>query len=246
MVTFLLWQRLRKMCGLVGYAVKDPKDFDLDLLIRMSLEAQIRGQHACGIAIITHDGYLNVWQHPFPIDQVNWDEFEDFKIRAAIVHTRYSTSDLHFNQPNYTTDSAGIPETALIHNGVVTQSDPKRWFNMFGVNCATKNDSEILAHLYAGGVRHPLSIQPSSQACVVLDNRDSSIRFWRNEERPLYYFFDEHRLVVASTWDILLRSNACYGHSAMKCNPCVEYALSLDTFRLPASRIREPKEDLQP
>jgi glutamine phosphoribosylpyrophosphate amidotransferase len=195
--------------------------------------------------MITQDGHLNVWNNAFPVDQVDWSEFENYKIRAMIVHTRYSTSSLDWNQPIYIDDCFSIPEVAMIHNGVVTQAHPRRWKDLFGVTCSTENDTEILAHLYADGITHPLKIEPSSQACIVLDLRDKSMRWWRNEERPLYYAANSRRVVIGSTKDILLRSGAEYPVSIQRVDSCMEYALALDSFTIDARHIREPREDLQ-
>jgi glutamine phosphoribosylpyrophosphate amidotransferase len=238
------------MCGLVGLAVNDPKEFDIDLLIRMSLEAQIRGQHACGIAILNEDGWLGVKTASYPVDQLDWSELENYKICAAIVHTRYSTSSLEYNQPMYIERAHGVPEVALIHNGVVTQADPSQWESLFNVKCTTRNDSEILTRLYREGQRHPLALRPSSQACIVLDSRDQSCRFWRNEERPLYFVQRGDSFAIASTKDILVRSKATdmagLTNPIVRTDPGVEYCLSLRSFILSAQTIYEYEEDLQP
>jgi glutamine phosphoribosylpyrophosphate amidotransferase len=236
------------MCGLVGLAARNRKEFDFDLLIKMALEAQIRGQHATGIAFLQTDGCMGHAKFPLPASDVDWSLFRNLPILAAIVHTRYSTSDLQFNQPNMIDDTEGKYQVALIHNGVVSQADPSTWETLFGVKCKTRNDSEILAQLYAEGVRHPLEVEPSSQACIVLDRRNGTVRWWRNEERPLYFSSAKNRLVIGSTKDILIRSGAEHEGSREPCYPCVEYTFNLSSnspSTINYRTIREPKADLQ-
>ena len=55
-----------------------------------------------------------------------------------IGHCRYSTSDLQYNQPIYNDDYS------IAHNGVVSQEMPERWKELYGYDCKTKNDSELI------------------------------------------------------------------------------------------------------
>lgn len=226
------------MCGLVGIVNKENGKFPVDLLRSLMIEAQIRGQHATGIAYSDGMGLLKVHIEPNPAGQF---EVPDglYDATMAIVHTRYSTSDLQYNQPNF---DCGI---ALIHNGVVTQSEPDTWKDEFGVNCGTKNDSEILLRKMIGGV-HPLTLENTSQACIAIDASLRKFSFWRNEQRPLYYVNNDDFLVVASTKDILKRAGLGV-YEIHQCECCVDY-----TYRYPISnsltktKIRLSQEDLQP
>jgi glutamine phosphoribosylpyrophosphate amidotransferase len=237
------------MCGVIGLInLNYDRSFPTELLRAMANEAQIRGQHATGAAVLHDNNFLdhNVLSVPasvFPLEHLAYG----YNVRAAIVHCRYSTSDLSYNQPmvainlaNYETD------IALIHNGVVSQADPSTWNDTYGIECTTKNDSEILLRVYEQE-RHPLNIVPSSQACIVLDAIDETVSFWRNEQRPLYYVYAENYIAVASTKDILLRSGAGLPSQIKECQPCANYSVSLEEkpLRLSLTQIRLPDNDLQ-
>lgn len=232
------------MCGVMGIAVMPGKKFPVDLLTRMAHEAQIRGQHATGAAWLRGDGLLdnNSLAVPaafFPFELIKGDT------TAAIVHTRYSTSDLGHNQPMLNFGVDHLTTSALIHNGVVSQASPEQWEEKFGVRCDGRNDSEILAKLYQAGV-HPLTLRDTSQACLLLDATDNTFRFWRNEQRPLYCTITKEYIAVASTKDILIRSGALpRGFGAKECFPCAEYKVDLNSFTLYHEQIRLPDEDLQ-
>lgn len=233
------------MCGLIGIVANKGSKFPSKLLTRMAKEAQIRGQHATGAAWMRHqkiyDNSLSTPAEFFPFDLIHEDT------SAAIVHTRYSTSDLSHNQPmlNVNINENWTIESALIHNGVVSQAPPEQWESEFGVHCGGRNDSEILAKLYDKG-EHPLLLRDTSQACLLLDAKDNTLRFWRNEQRPLYVTINEDYIAVASTKDILYRSGALKrGFEAKPCYPCSEYKVDLNTFTLSHEQIRLPVEDLQ-
>lgn len=230
------------MCGLIGIVNKENGKFPVDLLRSLMLEARIRGQHATGIAYrVDHQGRpeLKVHIEPRPVNEfVLPDDIYDAD--AVILHTRYSTSDLQWNQPNYAKDSA------LIHNGVVTQADPSTWKEEFGVDCKTRNDSEILLHMMLGNVRgkHPLDLVNTSQACIYLDAGYGKMMFWRNEQRPLYYVDGPDFLVVASTKDIMVRAGIP-SNLVWSCKPCVEYQVDIKSGSLTNGQVRIPNEDLQ-
>lgn len=231
------------MCGVIGLVNTNPnKSFPTELLRRMANEAQIRGQHATGIATLDDRNYMEVGKVAIPASEYKFEHMIiPYNTRAVIIHCRYSTSDLAFNQPM---ETEGL---ALIHNGVVSQADPSEWKKLFGVECETRNDSEILLRLIEQGY-HPLDVQPSSQACILLDAIARKLFFWRNEERPLYYTINSDYLAVASTRDILLRSAAATDDDIWQCEPCVDYSvdLLLDTpFALHTRSIRIASDDLQ-
>lgn len=224
------------MCGVIGVFVKQ-NDFPHEKFSRLLRESQIRGQHATGIAWVDQD------DHPLSQNQmlcslgacefVNSQYPSDLnkKVKAIVGHTRYSTSNLAYNQPIV------LEDTALVLNGVVTQSDPSEWKQKFGVDCLGKNDAEILLRCSP----HPLLIEPSSQACVVINSTRKEMRFWRNEERPLYFLETEDSWIVASTKDIFHRAG--FEQAPKKCEPCVEYCVRDGIFQ--TTLIRQPHEDLQ-
>jgi glutamine phosphoribosylpyrophosphate amidotransferase len=239
------------MCGVIGLVNKNfSKSFPTELLRSMANEAQIRGQHATGAAVIHDNGYIahNILSVPasvFPVEEIAYG----YNTRAAIVHCRYSTSDLSYNQPMIAMDRDNFQaEIALIHNGVVSQADPSAWKETYGVDCYGRNDSEILLRLFERG-DHPLHVVPSSQACIAINAIEHEFCFWRNEQRPLYYAITDDYIAVASTRDILLRSGAGTDDNIFDCEPCVDYSVILkesdNPLRLHTTGVRIPTDDLQ-
>lgn len=226
------------MCGLVGLAMKPGFEFNTRAFGALMKEAQIRGQHATGISYVV-DHVLHTLKEPVPQDKFKYPA-ELSQATVAIGHLRYSTSDLEFNQPNATEFQA------LAHNGVVTQAPPEQWEQMFRVNCKTRNDSEILLQMFQKETpEHPLFLHESSQACVMIDvdPAGDSLMFWRNEQRPLYFYEDDAFLAVASTRDILVRAG--YAENIQECMPCVHYTYNSTYNKLISTLIRPSRLDLQ-
>jgi glutamine phosphoribosylpyrophosphate amidotransferase len=162
-----------------------------------------------------------------------------YEATIVIGHTRYSTSDIEYNQPI----SDGTRAIAL--NGVISQADPDKWPELFDVRCEGRNDAEIALQMLKQN-RHPLLIEPSSQACVVINARENTLEFWRNEERPLYYLDTSEYTLVASTQDIFCRVGI---RDSKLTQACVSYTSRLwpriPQRKLELKSIRAPKEDLQ-
>jgi len=148
-----------------------------------------------------------------------------------IAHTRYSTSDLKYNQP------LGNDRLAIVHNGVISQSNPKGWKKEFGLTTKTTNDSElILQSLNAG--EHPLNKFKGSMAVCGI-SEDGELFAFRNSERPLWYQQFGNGVIFASTKDILWR---CDCTTALKCKMFTEYVyrdnkLTTELFKTPAGMI---------
>lgn len=188
------------MCGLVGAILQKPTDQDLELLRRCVLEASIRGRHATGVAWVCKRK-INIEKAAIPAEVfleksgplrhlLNEDGSLYF-----LAHTRYSTSDLKFNQP------LGDDQFAIAHNGVVSQEPKAKWKKLYGYSCATGNDSELLLQ----ALRHkhsPLEKFPDCSAAVIELHSNKQIRAYRNGKRPLYFTFRNNGIVITSTADI--------------------------------------------
>lgn len=202
------------MCGIVAVKQKRGHPFPLHAFISLMEEASIRGVHATGVSYFLDDR-VRTFKTPKPMSLKNLPSSvlkELSSCDGAIGHVRYSTSDLQFNQPFQ------IGELALVHNGVVSQADPSKWEELFGVSCATRNDSEILLHVAASKPYHPVTLENTSQACALLEQ--DSISFWRNAQRPLYYVETDEYLAAASTKDIIKRA---LGKSSIRTEPFTVY-----------------------
>ena len=215
------------MCAVIG--IYSNKTVSLDLFKNLLNESMIRGKHATGISYIENNLLKN---KIIPTFSKNFD-LPNIKSNMIIGHCRYSTSDLEYNQPIIEN------EVAIVHNGVVDQSNPDNWENKYNYKFKTKNDTEILLKHWINN-KHPLKLD-SSISSIIIDNRNKPmIYFFRNEERPLYYYKDKDNIIIASTKDIFKKS---LNLIPIKTKSCYEY--KIDNFDLKIKKIRESKIDLQ-
>ena len=189
------------MCSVIGAIIKDPRPEDFLMLHRVFLESKIRGMHATGISYVKH-GKIITEKLPVPADEfpfyfpsyVN----EDGSL-YLIGHCRYSTSDLEFNQP------IANENLSVVHNGVITQELPEKWKELYGYDCETKNDTELILHT-AEDCISPLVRWKDSSLAVVELHVDKVIRFYRNGKRPLYLTSISNGCIITSTADVIKRA----------------------------------------
>lgn len=188
------------MCGVVGYSSNSVTKSDLHILRKVLLESRIRGMHASGIAWF--DGkQIQCFSEPVPID-ILLESFDLSQLLyrknhvSMIAHIRYSTSSLKYNQP-----LVG-DHTAIAHNGVISQASPKKWYDLYGYQCSTRNDSELLLHAIESG-DDPFRVFPDASIAAVTLDSDGIVNFIRNKRRPLWLGQIGSGTVIASTFDIL-------------------------------------------
>ena len=189
------------MCSVIGAIIKEPSAEDFLMLHRVFLESKIRGMHATGISYVKH-GKIITEKRPVPADEfpfifpsyVN----EDGSL-YMIGHCRYSTSDLEFNQP------IANENLSVVHNGVITQELPEKWKELYGYDCETKNDTELILHT-AEDCISPLVRWKDSSLAVVELHVDKVIRFYRNGKRPLYLTSISNGCIITSTADVPKRA----------------------------------------
>lgn len=185
------------MCGVVGAILIEPSKEDLLMLNRVFLESQIRGKHATGVAYVK-GGELHIDKRPVPAEEFpfNFAEYmnEDGNL-YLIGHCRYSTSDLEYNQP------LGNDKTAIVHNGVITQELPENWNKIYGYDCITKNDSELVLHS-----NDPLREFSHMSMGVCKLTTDKKLQLYRNGKRPLYLSSIPNGCIITSTSDIANRA----------------------------------------
>ena len=189
------------MCSVIGAIVKEPTAEDFLMLHRVFLESKIRGMHATGISYVKH-GKIITEKLPVPADEfpfyfpsyVN----EDGSL-YLIGHCRYSTSDLEFNQP------IANENLSVVHNGVITQELPENWKELYGYDCETKNDTELILHT-AEDCISPLLRWKDSSLAVIEFHVDKVIRFYRNGKRPLYLTNISNGCIITSTADVIKRA----------------------------------------
>ena len=187
------------MCGVIGLDLKDVSESDIDSIRSLFHETQIRGRHATGVSFLKF-GKITTLKEALPADEflslydpLDWVD-ENGNI-SAIAHCRYSTSDLRYNQP--IADSS----VSIVHNGVISQELPERWEELYGINCETANDSELLFH------KPDLESWGNSSISALLLNSDG-IKYLKNGKRPLWIGkANTNGVVYSSTRDILKRSS---------------------------------------
>lgn len=190
------------ICGIIGFTSPHVTSKDLKVIKQVMIESRIRGKHASGIAWF--DGQkLQSYVKPIAIDEL----LKKFDLNqvvhdgqvSMIAHARYSTSDIRYNQPIVGNSMA------IVHNGVITQTDPKTWTKQFGYTCKTQNDSELILRAVENGDNPLVKFSDSSIAALVLDNT-GQLCYMRNAQRPLWMGNVGKGIVYASTYDILQRS----------------------------------------
>jgi glutamine phosphoribosylpyrophosphate amidotransferase len=185
----------------IGAIIKEPRAEDFLMLHRVFLESKIRGMHATGISYVKH-GKIITEKRPVPADEFpfNFPSYvnEDGSL-YMIGHCRYSTSDLEFNQP------IANENLSVVHNGVITQELPEKWKELYGYDCETKNDTELILHT-AEDCISPLVRWKDSSLAVVELHVDKVIRFYRNGKRPLYLTSISNGCIITSTADVPKRA----------------------------------------
>jgi glutamine phosphoribosylpyrophosphate amidotransferase len=189
------------MCSVIGAIIKEPRAEDLLMLQRVFLESKIRGMHATGISYVKN-GRIITDKRPVPADQFpfNFESYinEDGNL-YLVGHCRYSTSDLDYNQP------IANDNLSVVHNGVITQELPEKWKELYGYDCETKNDTELILHTAEDCISPLLRWKDSSLAVIEL-HVDKVIRFYRNGKRPLYLTSISNGCIITSTSDVPKRA----------------------------------------
>ncbi len=226
------------MCGIIGVYLEHVTPIQLEKITKLVHESAIRGIHATGISYLQNKKIITIKDHKagynFPqvcniVDRMNYDGG-----LYMIAHTRYSTSDLRYNQP------IGDEEHVIAHNGVISQANHKVWKKLFGLTTETSNDSELIwACIHTG--THPFKMFKGSMAVCVL-NKNKIMNFFRNDQRPLWFQQELNGVVVASTKDILLRSGFS---EPKKCNMFTNYIMREGTLTSQLYETPEGIVDLQ-
>jgi glutamine phosphoribosylpyrophosphate amidotransferase len=189
------------MCSVIGAIIKEPRAEDLLMLQRVFLESKIRGMHATGISYVKN-GQIITDKRPVPADQFpfNFESYinEDGNL-YLVGHCRYSTSDLEYNQP------IANDNLSVVHNGVITQELPERWKELYGYDCETKNDTELILHTAEDCISPLLRWKDSSLAVCEL-HVDKVLRVYRNGKRPLYLTNISNGCIITSTSDVPKRA----------------------------------------
>lgn len=188
------------MCGIVAAYGKISSTEELLDIRNVLYESKIRGLHGSGFSWFDGEK-INIKTYNEPIVSsinkfdLNSILFDGNKI-AMIAHIRYCTSDINYMQP------LGDENISIVHNGVVTQAPPEEWKDLFGVECETKNDSEILLKSLEKEDFYKKFENSSVSMLVLIKGEIFPIR---NGYRPLWKASNDHLEIYGSTQNILIR-----------------------------------------
>jgi len=206
------------MCGIIGVYLKNITQAQLEIVNKIILQSGIRGVHATGLSYLLDGKVITKKKHSSAGDFMKENYIKNFVDTDGglylIAHTRYSTSDLRYNQP------IGDNKLAICHNGVISQESPKKWKKIFSLETKTSNDSELIFSCIKAG-DEPLEFFNGSMAVCTLKNKE--LVGFRNHERPLWYSLLENGIIFASTDDILVRSGLKHN---VKCSMFTKYAFN--------------------
>ena len=193
------------MCAVIGMVLMSPTESDFAMVRRVFHESRIRGLHATGMSFLPHwSKEIQTIKEPIPADKFIDIHLSNYELKDMlnedgnlylIGHCRYSTSDLEYNQPLYTNTKS------IAHNGVITQELPENWKELYGHDCMTKNDSELVLHS-----DDPLREYAHMSMGVCELNANKTLRVFRNGKRPLYLTSTENGCIITSTADIAKRA----------------------------------------
>ena len=197
------------MCAIIGAVFKNPTLKDFETIKRVFLESKIRGLHATGISFLPRwtDDVVTIKEaisaDKFIEKHMHRDNFKDFINSDGnlymIGHCRYSTSDLEYNQP------ISNKNTSVVHNGVITQELPEHWKELYGYDCSTKNDTELLLHTIEEDVS-PLRRWKDASLSVCVLSRQKTVQVFRNGKRPNYLTLFSNGVIITSTEDVAKRA----------------------------------------
>lgn len=203
------------MCGIIGVELDHITPAQMTKIKELFYQSSIRGIHATGFSYLRNGRVQTISQHGTPAQLFEHQNIEGCiqNTRLCLIaHTRYSTSDLKYNQP------IGHGTMAICHNGVISQTAKEAWEDIFGLVTKTANDSELILKCIEKNDIHPLVKFKGSMAVCVLT--PDGVFAFRNHERPLWFCQEENGVVFASTRDILLRSGFEY---PQRCEMFCEY-----------------------
>lgn len=219
------------MCGIVAF--HGPRSAEALALVQACLlQAAMRGTHATGLAWL-EGGLLAMEKAPVSarefVEHFDLARLAEGEERlSVVVHTRYSTSDLAWNQP------LDDEDLALVMNGVISQDVPARWPFVEQKPYKTGNDAEVAMRYARLGRRGHM---PGSFAIVELWSGGEMLAY-RNSFRPLYAAQAAGGALVVSTLDMLRRVSL----TGVLLRPGVVYdcAGSASTQTFPTSHEQQP------
>ncbi len=133
------------MCGIVAYVgAQDATPILVEGLKRL----EYRGYDSAGVAVLDGDDSLHVVKEKGKISALEKALGDDFPGgRCGIAHTRWATHGSP-SQTNAHPHTSGEGEIALVHNGIIENSDRlRKRLQEHGYEFASETDTETMVHL---------------------------------------------------------------------------------------------------
>ena len=99
---------------------------------------------------------------------------------------------------------------------------PEKWKELYGYDCKTKNDTELILHT-AEDCISPLVRWKDSSLAVCELHVDKVLRVYRNGKRPLYLTNLVNGCIITSTLDVAQRANVNYSTVEIPMNVYVTF-----------------------
>lgn len=247
------------MCGHVGIAGK-LEHKDESTLKRLLIYDYFRGPDSTGLASIRNNGDVKIAKIASnPIDLFDMGRFKEalsgYNSKALIGHNRLATKGVVNNQNAHPYQYGHIVGA---HNGTLDKSSWDKLCELSGEK--TDVDSQaIFACIAKIGIEETVKHMSGAWALVWYDTEEGTLNFLRNNQRPLWYAYDEkfERVFWASEWPFIdaaiKTSSSAYklyqdkeGHGFFSVSENWHYKFDLDALKKggdtrPKPRVKELK-----
>ena len=196
------------MCGIVGY-IGNREAFPI--LIKGLQRLEYRGYDSAGVAIISHEGDLNVYKKKGKVsDLLEYTKTKNTSGNIGIGHTRWATH----GEPNDVNSHPHYSQTkdlVIIHNGIIENySSIKEGLQKRGHTFLSQTDTEVLIHLIEDIRMHEPSMKlghavmaalkqvNGAYAIVVLDKHDPDTLIAAKKGSPMVIGVGNDEYFIAS------------------------------------------------
>ena len=196
------------MCGIVGY-IGNREAFPI--LIKGLQRLEYRGYDSAGVAIISHEGNLNVYKKKGKVsDLLEYTKGKNTSGNIGIGHTRWATH----GEPNDVNSHPHYSQTkdlVIIHNGIIENyASIKEGLQKRGHTFLSQTDTEVLIHLIEDIRQHEPSMKlghavmaalkqvNGAYAIVVLDKHDPDTLIAAKKGSPMVIGVGNDEYFIAS------------------------------------------------